>query len=101
MSLTLLLLCFSMIVPVYQSEISEADNVSCEIELLDFVLHTDACRSQRGKLACIEFTGNIAGYASSVVSYRKGFQYGDSSCSYPLFNLTFAVDRLLLLIHRL
>lgn len=37
-----------MIVPVYQSEISPAEN--------------------RGKLACIEFTGNIAGYASSVVS---------------------------------
>lgn len=37
-----------MIVPVFQSEISSAEN--------------------RGKLACIEFTGNIVGYASSVVS---------------------------------
>ena len=37
-----------MIVPVYQSEISPAEN--------------------RGQLACIEFTGNIVGYASSVVS---------------------------------
>ncbi len=37
-----------MIVPTYQSEISPAEN--------------------RGKLACIEFTGNIIGYASSVWS---------------------------------
>ena len=36
----------STIVPVYQSEISPSHN--------------------RGKLACIEFTGNIIGYASSV-----------------------------------
>ena len=40
----------SMIVPVYQSEISPPEN--------------------RGKLACIEFTGNIVGYSSSVVSYH-------------------------------
>ncbi|KAF8328155.1 general substrate transporter [Cantharellus anzutake] len=36
----------STIVPIYQSEVSPADH--------------------RGKLACIEFTGNIIGYASSV-----------------------------------
>ncbi|KAH0551533.1 hypothetical protein GP486_007248, partial [Trichoglossum hirsutum] len=36
----------STIVPVYQSEISPPHN--------------------RGKLACIEFTGNIIGYATSV-----------------------------------
>lgn len=42
-----------MIVPVYQSEISPAEN--------------------RGKLACIEFTGNIIGYASSVVRLVPSF----------------------------
>lgn len=36
----------SMVVPTYQSEISPAEN--------------------RGKLACIEFTGNILGYSASV-----------------------------------
>lgn len=44
----------STIVPVYQSEISPAHN--------------------RGKLACIEFTGNVAGYAASV--------WTDYFCSY-------------------
>lgn len=44
----------STIVPVYQSEISPADH--------------------RGKLACIEFTGNISGYAASVwVDYFSSF----------------------------
>lgn len=44
----------STIVPVYQSEISPPHN--------------------RGKLACIEFTGNIAGYAASVwVDYFCSF----------------------------
>lgn len=38
---------FSMIVPVYQSEVSPAHN--------------------RGLLGAVEFTGNIIGYASSVV----------------------------------
>lgn len=55
----------SMIVPVYQSEISEADN--------------------RGKLACIEFTGNIAGYASSVwIDYFCSFIDSDLSWRIPL-----------------
>jgi hypothetical protein len=54
-----------MIVPVYQSEISEADN--------------------RGKLACIEFTGNIVGYASSVwVDYFSSFIQSDLSWRIPL-----------------
>lgn len=44
----------STIVPVYQSEISPPHN--------------------RGKLACIEFTGNISGYATSV--------WVDYFCSY-------------------
>ncbi len=44
----------STIVPVYQSEISPPHN--------------------RGKLACIEFTGNVAGYAASV--------WTDYFCSY-------------------
>ncbi|CAG7954219.1 unnamed protein product [Penicillium nalgiovense] len=55
----------STIVPVYQSEISPAHN--------------------RGKLACIEFTGNIAGYATSVwVDYFCSFIYSDYSWRLPL-----------------
>lgn len=65
-----------MIVPVYQSEISEADN--------------------RGKLACIEFTGNIVGYSSSVVSTARNRHL---TRGYRLTALL-AVDRLLLLVHR-
>lgn len=55
----------SMIVPTYQSEISPAEN--------------------RGKLACIEFTGNIIGYASSVwVDYFASFIDSDLSWRLPL-----------------
>jgi len=55
----------STIVPVYQSEISPPHN--------------------RGKLACIEFTGNIVGYATSVwVDYFCGFIKGDLSWRLPL-----------------
>lgn len=55
----------SMIVPTYQSEISPAEN--------------------RGKLACIEFTGNIIGYASSVwVDYFSSFIESDLSWRLPL-----------------
>ncbi|KAI5818995.1 general substrate transporter [Pyronema omphalodes] len=55
----------STIVPVYQSEISPAHN--------------------RGFLACIEFTGNIAGYASSVwVDYFCSFIESDNSWRIPL-----------------
>ena len=50
---------------------------------------------QRGALACMEFTGNIFGYASSVVSRLH-------SCSImELGANTIVVDRLLLFIHPL
>jgi MFS family permease len=56
----------STIVPVYQSEISPPHN--------------------RGKLACIEFTGNIIGYATSVwVDYFSSFIRSDYSWRLPLF----------------
>ncbi|GAB7345179.1 hypothetical protein MBLNU457_3562t1 [Dothideomycetes sp. NU457] len=56
----------STIVPVYQSEISPPHN--------------------RGKLACIEFTGNITGYAASVwVDYFCSYIEGDWSWRLPLF----------------
>lgn len=56
----------STIVPVYQSEISPPHN--------------------RGKLACIEFTGNIVGYTSSVwVDYFCSFIKSDISWRLPLF----------------
>ncbi|KAL7941685.1 sugar transporter domain-containing protein [Trichoderma barbatum] len=55
----------STIVPVYQSEISPPHN--------------------RGKLACIEFSGNIVGYATSVwVDYGCGFIESDLSWRVPL-----------------
>ncbi|KAJ5540648.1 Mitochondrial substrate/solute carrier [Penicillium frequentans] len=55
----------STIVPVYQSEISPPHN--------------------RGKLACIEFTGNIAGYATSVwVDYFCSFIESNYSWRLPL-----------------
>lgn len=55
----------STIVPVYQSEISPPHN--------------------RGKLACIEFSGNIIGYATSVwVDYFCSFIDNDYSWRVPL-----------------
>ena len=55
----------STIVPVYQSEISPPHN--------------------RGKLACIEFTGNISGYAASVwVDYFCSYINNDFSWRLPL-----------------
>lgn len=55
----------STIVPVYQSEISPPHN--------------------RGKLACIEFTGNISGYAASVwVDYFCSFIPSDYAWRIPL-----------------
>lgn len=55
----------SMIVPTYQSEISPAEN--------------------RGKLACIEFTGNIFGYAASIwIDYGCSFISGNGSWRLPL-----------------
>ncbi|TGZ77796.1 general substrate transporter [Ascodesmis nigricans] len=56
----------STIVPVYQSEISPSHN--------------------RGLLACVEFTGNIIGYASSVwVDYFCSYIENDYSWRVPLF----------------
>lgn len=57
----------STIVPVYQSEISPPHN--------------------RGKLACIEFTGNISGYAASV--------WVDYFCSYIKSNWAWRVPLLM------
>lgn len=57
----------STIVPVYQSEISPPHN--------------------RGKFACIEFTGNIVGYAASV--------WVDYACSYIDSGLSWRVPLLL------
>ena len=55
----------STIVPVYQSEISPPHN--------------------RGKLACIEFSGNISGYAASVwVDYFCSYINHDFSWRLPL-----------------
>lgn len=55
----------STIVPVYQSEISPPHN--------------------RGKLACIEFTGNIFGYGVSVwVDYFSSYIKSDMSWRLPL-----------------
>jgi MFS family permease len=55
----------STIVPIYQSEISPPHN--------------------RGKLACIEFSGNILGYATSVwVDYFCSFIQHDYSWRLPL-----------------
>lgn len=55
----------STIVPVYQSEISPPHN--------------------RGKLACIEFTGNICGYCASVwVDYFCTYIDGDWAWRLPL-----------------
>lgn len=55
----------STIVPIYQSEISPPHN--------------------RGKLACIEFTGNVAGYAASVwVDYFCSYIMSDYAWRVPL-----------------
>jgi len=55
----------STIVPVYQSEISPPHN--------------------RGKLACIEFTGNVSGYAASVwVDYFCSYIESDNAWRLPL-----------------
>ncbi|KAK0547066.1 hypothetical protein OC846_003653 [Tilletia horrida] len=72
----------SMIVPTYQSEISPAEN--------------------RGMLGCIEFTGNIAGYAASVwIDYFCSYIPSDLSWRLPLsiqvlIGLTLAFGSLLL-----
>lgn len=56
----------STIVPIYQSEISPPNH--------------------RGALACMEFTGNVFGYASSVwIDYFCSFLNSDLSWRIPLF----------------
>ncbi|KDQ09283.1 hypothetical protein BOTBODRAFT_37192 [Botryobasidium botryosum FD-172 SS1] len=56
----------SSVVPIYQSEISPPNH--------------------RGKLACIEFTGNIIGYATSVwIDYFSSFINSNYSWRIPLF----------------
>jgi len=56
----------STIVPIYQSEISPPDH--------------------RGALACMEFTGNVFGYASSVwIDYFCSFIDSDLAWRIPLF----------------
>lgn len=54
----------STIVPIYQSEISPPNHVRTYLAHFRHNL----IPVQRGALACMEFTGNIAGYATSVVS---------------------------------
>ena len=54
----------STIVPIYQSEISPPNHASTYLTRSEH----DLMLPQRGALACMEFTGNIAGYATSVVS---------------------------------
>ncbi|KAJ5470851.1 Mitochondrial substrate/solute carrier [Penicillium desertorum] len=72
----------STIVPVYQSEISVCEPLSSSIlKALGYLLPPH----NRGKLACIEFTGNIAGYATSVwVDYFCSFIDSDYSWRLPL-----------------
>lgn len=53
------------IVPIYQSEISPPDHVRISAS---HCAQDDVLTSlQRGALACMEFTGNVFGYAFSVV----------------------------------
>lgn len=76
----------STIVPIYQSEISVGPGshrphtirVSC-------LLFCAKPPHNRGKLACIEFTGNISGYAASVwVDYFCSYIDGNWSWRLPL-----------------
>jgi MFS family permease len=53
------------IVPIYQSEISPPNHVRLAFCFSKVIL----TRVQRGALACMEFTGNIIGYSSSVVCF--------------------------------
>ena len=87
----------STIVPIYQSEISPPNHACvspCHITPFD-----SRC-FQRGALACAEFTGNIFGYAFSVVGIpashdRSTFwyipQWTDYFCSFINSNLAWRV----------
>ncbi|KNZ43782.1 hypothetical protein VP01_986g3 [Puccinia sorghi] len=69
----------STIVPIYQSEISPADHV-CHFS------SWFTKQPVRGKLACMEFTGNVFGYAASVwLDYFSSFIESDWSWRFPLF----------------
>lgn len=61
---------YRTIVPIYQSEISPPNHVS----LVNLVAVTSCSFFyKRGALACMEFTGNIIGYSSSVVGLYQDF----------------------------
>jgi hypothetical protein len=62
----------STIVPIYQSEISPPHHVGARPHLVPYA----NIIVQRGKLACIEFTLNIVGYAFSVVRIRARSPFG-------------------------
>ncbi|KAE8348563.1 hypothetical protein BDV28DRAFT_87164 [Aspergillus coremiiformis] len=84
----------STIVPVYQSEISviidpqtpDLGSISITPSLFLSLLTASIKPSHnRGKLACIEFTGNISGYAASVwVDYFCSFLDNNYSWRLPL-----------------
>jgi len=74
----------STIVPVFQSEISTL--FSRQSFYLSCLLGTGPPHN-RGKLACIEFTGNILGYAASV--------WVDYFCSYIESNYSWRLPLLL------
>lgn len=74
----------STIVPVFQSEISTL--FSRWLFYCSCLLRTGPAHN-RGKLACIEFTGNILGYAASV--------WVDYFCSYIESNYSWRLPLLL------
>ncbi|KAH0838220.1 general substrate transporter [Lanmaoa asiatica] len=72
----------STIVPIYQSEISPPNHASTYLSHFKHYL----IPFQRGALACMEFTGNIAGYATSVwTDYFCSFLDSHLSWRIPLF----------------
>ncbi|KAL4786676.1 hypothetical protein BJX76DRAFT_80647 [Aspergillus varians] len=75
----------STIVPVYQSEISVLSALFEKSNMFDVLIIGYQPPHNRGKLACIEFTGNIFGYAASVwVDYFCSFIDSDYSWRLPL-----------------
>lgn len=67
LAFTLTLLYLRTIVPIYQSEISPPNHVRFYANNPPTSTQN---RFQRGALACMEFTVNVFGYASSVVCAR-------------------------------